>query len=441
MTELSSTGRWAGALPVRLVHHPPLAARSGVAAGPAQPQAASRGAGVPRAGGVLPGAGPVPVRAWLRGLLGGGAAGVVWAPTTWTVLENDGPNHLGLRCNVPPCASNGSDHPGLRALQEVRAPNGGCGRGLGRRAGLGRVHQPPAAERAGQRREPFDFCAASASARPRTLVRPHFGMPVRCDLVAFYSFGRLGHIFGKLETNTAELSSGMPVQFPQHSDAIRNIYHPTPRSVLTACCPFANGVCHGGGGCSTRTGGLGRSCRYESRGLRSSDFNMLTPYNQPPHKFARKKGPDGGPLLRPIRRASPPPPPPLLPACSLCSRRPAPLQARRGSRGWRSVCSTRAAPARGSCSSSNGAVSGQSTCGSCPPTTWTTLQQDGPDHLGLWYNALPDHQMALITSDCRPKFVRVRTWWCRFTTPAERAETGQVMAHSRNPCGQSLLQL
>ena len=22
---------------------------------------------------------------------------------------------------------------------------------------------------------------------------------------------------------------------------------------------------------------------------------------------------------------------------------------------------------------------------------------DGPNHLGLWYNALPEHQMALIT--------------------------------------------
>ena len=34
------------------------------------------------------------------------------------------------------------------------------------------------------------------------------------------------------------------------------------------------------------------------------------------------------------------------------------------------------------------------------PTTWTVLQHDGPDHLGLWHNALPEHQMALITSDC-----------------------------------------
>ena len=32
------------------------------------------------------------------------------------------------------------------------------------------------------------------------------------------------------------------------------------------------------------------------------------------------------------------------------------------------------------------------------PTTWTILQYDGPDHLGLWYNALLEHQMALIVS-------------------------------------------
>ena len=33
-------------------------------------------------------------------------------------------------------------------------------------------------------------------------------------------------------------------------------------------------------------------------------------------------------------------------------------------------------------------------------TAWTILQQDGPNHLRLWYNALPDYQMALITSGC-----------------------------------------
>ena len=34
------------------------------------------------------------------------------------------------------------------------------------------------------------------------------------------------------------------------------------------------------------------------------------------------------------------------------------------------------------------------------PTTWTVTRYDGPNHLGLWSNALPEHQMALITSDC-----------------------------------------
>ena len=36
------------------------------------------------------------------------------------------------------------------------------------------------------------------------------------------------------------------------------------------------------------------------------------------------------------------------------------------------------------------------------PTTWTILQNDDPCHLGLRCNALPEHQMALITSGCVP---------------------------------------
>ena len=36
------------------------------------------------------------------------------------------------------------------------------------------------------------------------------------------------------------------------------------------------------------------------------------------------------------------------------------------------------------------------------PYRWTILQRDGPNHLGLRHNALPAHQMALITSDCAP---------------------------------------
>ena len=32
--------------------------------------------------------------------------------------------------------------------------------------------------------------------------------------------------------------------------------------------------------------------------------------------------------------------------------------------------------------------------------TRTIRQQDGPNHLGLWYNALREHQMGVITSGC-----------------------------------------
>ena len=44
--------------------------------------------------------------------------------------------------------------------------------------------------------------------------------------------------------------------------------------------------------------------------------------------------------------------------------------------------------------------------GAEPPTTWTILEQDGPNHLGLWYNALritngPNHLglCALLVAD------------------------------------------
>ena len=36
------------------------------------------------------------------------------------------------------------------------------------------------------------------------------------------------------------------------------------------------------------------------------------------------------------------------------------------------------------------------------PTAWTILRYDGPNHLGLWCNVLPEYQMALITSGCVP---------------------------------------
>ena len=37
-------------------------------------------------------------------------------------------------------------------------------------------------------------------------------------------------------------------------------------------------------------------------------------------------------------------------------------------------------------------------CGT--PQIWTILQKDGPNDLGLWYNALREHQMSLMTSGC-----------------------------------------
>ena len=37
-----------------------------------------------------------------------------------------------------------------------------------------------------------------------------------------------------------------------------------------------------------------------------------------------------------------------------------------------------------------------------PPQKWTLTRHDGPAHLGLWYTALPEHQMAVIISDCAP---------------------------------------
>ena len=42
----------------------------------------------------------------------------VRGPTTWTILQKDRPDHLGLRYNELPDASNGPNHLGLCALQE-----------------------------------------------------------------------------------------------------------------------------------------------------------------------------------------------------------------------------------------------------------------------------------------------------------------------------------
>ena len=61
-------------------------------------------------------------------------------PTTWTILQHDGPNHLGLWCNALPRASNGPNHLGFGALQTLSpARSGGRTRPAGspsRRRGL-----------------------------------------------------------------------------------------------------------------------------------------------------------------------------------------------------------------------------------------------------------------------------------------------------------------
>ena len=36
------------------------------------------------------------------------------------------------------------------------------------------------------------------------------------------------------------------------------------------------------------------------------------------------------------------------------------------------------------------------------PTTWTIIQNDDPNHLGMRCNGFHEHQMALITSGCVP---------------------------------------
>ena len=58
------------------------------------------------------------------------AAVQVRDPTTWTILQHDGPNNLGLWCNAAPCASNGSNRLGLCATGGEQRP---AGRGEGRR--------------------------------------------------------------------------------------------------------------------------------------------------------------------------------------------------------------------------------------------------------------------------------------------------------------------
>ena len=67
------------------------------------------------------------------------------------------------------------------------------------------------------------------------------------------------------------------------------------------------------------------------------------------------------------------------------------------------------------------------------PTTWTTLQQDRPDHLGLWYNVLPEHQIALITSVCVPCRTRPATWWRSCSSPSRRRGLASRRASPTRP--------
>ena len=50
-----------------------------------------------------------------------GAVGAV----TWTIFQQDGPNHLGLWQKCDPCAPNGPHHLGLSALRPVNRWGGG----------------------------------------------------------------------------------------------------------------------------------------------------------------------------------------------------------------------------------------------------------------------------------------------------------------------------
>ena len=76
-------------------------------------------------------------------------------------------------------------------------------------------------------------------------------------------------------------------------------------------------------------------------------------------------------------------------------------------------------------------------CAHCAP--------NGPNHLGLRYNAPTAHQLAVITSGCWAAPSR-RIWVTNFQVSCELGATfqvkyPQVMAYSFNPYGESLLQL
>ena len=52
------------------------------------------------------------------------------------------------------------------------------------------------------------------------------------------------------------------------------------------------------------------------------------------------------------------------------------------------------------------------------PTTWTIIQKHGPNHLGIRYNVLPAHQMALINSGCVPSSVSPPGRWVQRGRPS-----------------------
>ena len=74
-----------------------------------------------------------------------------------------------------------------------------------------------------------------------------------------------------------------------------------------------------------------------------------------------------------------------------------------------------------------------------PPTTWTVLQQDGPNHLGLWHSLLPEHQLALITSGCVP--LQVHSHWGSRARALEAEAAGEAMVGVLSAVGETVILL
>ena len=83
--------------------------------------------------------------------------------------------------------------------------------------------------------------------------------------------------------------------------------------------------------------------------------------------------------------------------------------------------------------------------GAVPPTAWTITRHDGPNHLGLLCDLLPEHQWACITSDRAPSQCRCsRPPLSSRRTRSPRGTSSPTVSHglhSCNPCGEPLLQL